>query len=49
MLERLARRRMVRACRWWASRYMDQWERFVVQTPHGRVLVTLTREAEEPP
>jgi len=48
LLEKLTWRLLVWSSRRWAIRYMDQWDKFKFQTPHGTIYVTLSMESESP-
>lgn len=46
--ERLAWWALVRVCHFWATRYLDQWDKFRLDTEYGPVYVGLERETMWP-
>lgn len=39
---------LIQATKTWATKHMDQWEKFSFSTPHGPIYVTISMEAKFP-
>lgn len=43
MGERIAWWLLIRVCRWWSTRYMDQWTKMRLRTDYGPVFISIMR------